>query len=84
MKRTELLKDLEIYEPYPLPVSDMCPKGGIGLDWSAPLLGWGQFHLWWDDENNLHADTECLDHGEDKQFTQAILNELCKRIIIDG
>lgn len=66
-----------------LTIDDVWPaSSGIGISWSANI-GWGDYVLYFDENNNLHADTECMDSGKDKQFTQAILKKLVDQIIID-
>lgn len=58
------------------------PNGGIGVYWSGDVC-FGEFVLAWGDDGKLHADTEHMDRGEDKRFTEAILKLLAAHIIID-
>lgn len=44
----------------------------------------GEYVLTWEDDGKLHADTERMDKGEHKEFTEAIMAALVKEIIIDG
>ena len=65
------------------PVSTkLYPNGGIGIDWSADI-GFGQYVLYWGNDGKLHADTECMDSGEDKRWTRAMLMKLVDEIVID-
>lgn len=73
---------LEIDEVWPVS-TDIHPNGGIGVSWSAQGIGFGEYVLWWGDDGKLHADTEYMDKGEHKEFTEAILAALVKEIIID-
>ena len=63
--------------------TQLCPNGGIGIDWSGPI-GWGQLVLYWGDDNKLHADTEHLSSNKDKSFIKTILNLLPNFIEVDG
>lgn len=63
--------------------TQLCPNGGIGIDWSGPI-GWGQLVLYWSDDNKLHADTEHLSSNEDKYFIKTILNLLPDFIEVDS
>ena len=63
--------------------TQLCPNGGIGIDWSGPI-GWGQLVLYWGDDDKLHADTETLSSNEDKSFIKTILNLLPNFIEVDG
>ena len=62
--------------------TQLCPNGGIGIDWSGPI-GWGQLVLYWGDDDKLHADTEHLSSNEDKCFIKKILNLLPGFIEVD-
>ena len=72
---------LQIDEVWPVSTK-VCPNGGIGVYWSGDV-GFGEFVLTWGDDGKLHADTEHMDRGEDKRFTEAILKLLAAHIIID-
>lgn len=72
---------LQIDEVWPVSTK-VCPNGGIGVYWSGDV-GFGEFVLTWRDDGKLHADTEHMDRGEDKRFTEAILKLLAAQIIID-
>ena len=61
---------------------EVCPNGVIGIDWSANI-GFGRYELVLGDDGMLHAYTECMDRGEDKEFTKAILAELVKKIVVE-
>lgn len=73
--------DITIDEVWPVS-TEICPNGGIGVDWTA-RIGWGQWTLYWGEDGKLHADTECLDNNENKLFTKAILHALVDEIVID-
>ena len=64
--------------------TDIHPNGGIGISWCAKGIGFGEYVLAWEDDGKLHADTEYMDKGEHKEFTEAIMAALVKEIIIDG
>ena len=72
---------LQIDEVWPVSTK-VYPNGGIGVYWSGDV-GFGEFALTWGDDGKLHADTEHMDRGEDKRFTEAILKLLAAHIIID-
>lgn len=72
---------LQIDEVWPVSTK-VCPNGGIGVYWSGDV-GFGELVLTWGDDGKLHADTEHMDRGEDKRFTEAILKLLAAQIIID-
>ena len=59
-----------------------CPNGVIGIEWSANI-GWGRYELVLSEDGMLHAYTECMDRGEDKEFTKSILAELVKKIVVE-
>lgn len=63
---------------------EACPKGGVLVSWSAPNVGFGEWALYWGGDGKLHADTEYMDQGEDKEFTRAIMNALVDEIVIDS
>lgn len=53
------------------------------LVWHNTDPGFSEFVLKWGDDGKLHADTEFLDRGDDKRFTESILKLLVSEIIID-
>lgn len=65
---------------------------GFTIEWSSPSIGWGEYRIWFEkDENSddefsyiIYADTECMDKGEDKEFTKVILNLLVDKIHVHG
>lgn len=61
----------------------LVPNGGIGINWSGPI-GFGQFVLYWGEDNKLHADTEHLASNNNKIFLKKMLNLLADEIVIDG
>lgn len=63
-------------------VHDECPNGVICIDWSANI-GWGRYDLVLEDDGMLHAYTEYMDRGEDKEFTKAILAKLVDKIVVE-
>jgi hypothetical protein len=74
-----------------IPFRDNTYKG-FTIEWSSPSIGFGEYQIWFekdkdsDDEFSyiIYADTECMDKGEDKEFTKAILNLLVDKIHIHG
>lgn len=74
-------RELQIDEVWPVS-TDICKKGGIGIDWSGDI-GFGQWTVWWGEDGKLHADTECLDNNDSKKFTKAILERLVDLIVVD-
>ena len=61
---------------------ELCPNGVIGIEWSANI-GFGRYELVLGDDGMLHAYTECMDRGEDKEFTNAILEKLVEKIVVE-
>lgn len=61
---------------------EVCPNGVICIEWSANI-GWGRYDLVLGDDGKLHAYTECMDRGEDKEFTKAILAALVEKIVVE-
>ena len=75
------IKDLQIDEIW-IRQHEFCPNGVIGIEWSANI-GFGRYELVPGDDGKLHAYTECMDRGEDKEFTKAILAALVDEIVIE-
>ena len=63
-------------------VHDVCPNGVIIIEWSSNI-GWGRYDLVLEDDGMLHAYTECMDKGDDKEFTKAILEKLVEKIVVE-
>ena len=61
---------------------EVCPNGVIIIEWSANI-GWGRYDLVLGDDGMLHAYTECMDRGEDKEFTKMILDKLVEKIVVE-
>lgn len=59
-----------------------CPDGLICIDWSANV-GFGEYTLVLEKDGMLHAYTESMDNGENKEFSKAILAELLNKIVIE-
>ena len=78
----DTFKNLYIDEVWPIS-TEIVPNGGIGIYWSG-AIGFGQFILYWGEDDKLHADTECLSSNENKDFIKAILNLLVEEVIVDG
>ena len=74
--------DLQIDSVWPVS-TEVYAQGGIGVDWSC-AAGFGQLALFWGSDHKLHADTECMDGGNDKRFTKKILELLPEFIEIDA
>ena len=55
-------KNVVITEIWPLS-TNVHPNGGIGISWAAKGIGFGEYVLFWGDDNKLHADTEYMDCG---------------------
>jgi hypothetical protein len=64
-------------------VHEYCPNGVIGIEWSANI-GFGRYELALGDDGKFHAYTECMDKGEDKEFTKMILNALVDKIVVEN
>lgn len=77
------LEGLEIYDVHPVPVSSVCPYGGIGMEWASAKLGWGQYHLFFDAHGKLHADTEHMDNDTEREFSKKIFALLAQKVVID-
>jgi len=76
-------KNVVITEIWPLS-TNVHPNGGIGISWAAKGIGFGEYVLFWGDDNKLHADTEYMDCGECKSFTREVLSALANEVIIDS
>ena len=61
---------------------EYCPNGVIGIEWSANI-GWGRYELVLGDDGMLHAYTEHMDRGEDKEFTKMIMGKLVEKIVVE-
>ena len=83
-ERANLLENLSIYNVHPFPISSACPLGGIGFEWSAPMLGWGQFAIYGGNDGRVHVDTECMDDDTGREFTKAIFALLAQEVVIDS
>ena len=89
MRKISDFSDLQIDSI--IPFRDNTYKG-FTIEWSSPSIGFGEYQIWFEkDENSddefsyiVYADTECMDKGEDKEFTKAILNLLVDKIHIHG
>jgi hypothetical protein len=87
MRKISDFSDLQIDSI--IPFKDNTYKG-FTIEWSSPSIGFGEYQIWFEkDENSddefsyiVYADTECMDKGEDKEFTKAILNLLVDKIHI--
>lgn len=78
----ELTAGLEIDEIW-INRNEHCPNGVIGIEWSAPNCGFGQYVMYLGDDGLLHADSEHMDKGEDRRFTQLLLALLIEKVVID-
>lgn len=76
------IKNLEIDEIW-IAKHEYCPNGAIGIEWSANI-GFGRYELVLGNDGMLHAYTEYMDKGEDKEFTEMILKELINKIVVEG
>jgi hypothetical protein len=89
MRRISDFSDLQIDSVVPFRENTY---KGFTIEWSSPSIGFGEYQIWFEkDENSddefsyiVYADTECMDKGEDKEFTKAILNLLVDKIHIHG
>ena len=61
---------------------EICPNGVIGFDWSGSP-GCGRYELISDEEEKLHAMSEYMDKGDDKNFLKIILDKVIEDIIVD-
>lgn len=56
---------------------------GFTIQWSGNI-GWGEYTIYYDNiEGVWHADSECMDKGDDKEFLTLLLNEFIKQVRID-
>lgn len=76
-------KNVVITEIWPVS-TNVHPNGGICIEWAANGIGFGEYVLFWGDDNKLHADTEYMDCGKCKSFTREVLNALADEVIIDS
>lgn len=81
MTKPDKCSNLQIDEVWPVSTR-VVENGGIGVYWSGDV-GFGEFVLKWGTDGKLHAETEFMDRGNDKRFTEAILKLLVSEIIID-
>ena len=89
MRKISDFSDLEIDSI--IPFRDNTYKG-FTIEWSSPSIGFGEYQIWFEKDKDsddgfsyiVYADTECMDKGEDKEFTKAILNLLVDKIHIHG
>lgn len=75
------IKNLEI-DKILITKTSTCPNGLICIDWSANI-GMGEYELVLGKDGMLHAYTENMDNGENKEFSKAILAELLNKIVIE-
>lgn len=75
------IKNLEI-DKILITKTSTCPNGIICIDWSANV-GFGEYTLVLEKDGMLHAYTENMDNGENKEFSKAILTELLNKIVIE-
>lgn len=81
MKDIRRLSDLLIDEVRPVNTK-YAPDGGISVDWSCEGVGFGNLILWWDNDGQLHADTEYMSSNTDKDFLKAVLIKLADDYIM--
>lgn len=62
--------------------NEHCPSGVIGIDWASDI-GRGRFEMIIGEDGKLRTSTECMDKGDDKSFSKAILNKLLDLIVIE-
>lgn len=60
------------------------PNGAIGVDWSCDGVGFGRWEAVFDEDGRMHIDSECMDKGDKKAFSKAILLALLENAVIDG
>lgn len=78
-------KDLKIRITDIWPVSRaVFPLGGIGVNWFAENIGWGELVLYFTDDGKLYADTEHMCSESDRRFIRGVLSEIANEVIIDG
>ena len=58
--------------------------GGIGMNWFADNIGWGELVFYFTPDGKLHADTEHMCSGEDRVFLKNALEKLAEAVTIDG
>ena len=75
------IKNLSIDEIW-IAKHEHVPNGAIGFEWSANI-GFGRYELCLEDDGKLHAYTEYMDKGEDKEFTKMILKALLDNIVVE-
>lgn len=79
---TDYTKNLQIDRIWINRHEEYVPNGCIGIEWSG-AVGFGSFEIFLDKDGIPHAYTECMDRGEDKEFTRAILSLLADKIVIE-
>lgn len=78
----EMTADLSIDEIW-INRNEHRPNGVIGIEWSAPNCGFGQYVMYLGEDGLLHADSEHMDKGEDKRFIKKLLELLSDKIVIE-
>lgn len=54
---------------------------GLKISWSGDI-GFGEYTITFNGKN-IHADSECMDDNNDKNFLKALLEDLVNQTIID-
>lgn len=78
---TSEIKNLEIIEVDAWDNPDR-EVSGITIRWYASI-GFGEYTLY-KQNNKWHADSECMDRGDDKSFGEMLLKKFMESVSIDG
>lgn len=74
------IDDIEIYPPY-VDGENVIHNGCIRIYWSSNI-GFGQYDLYLNKENQLCGDSEYMDRQEDKDFIGKLLELLKDKLLI--
>lgn len=69
-------------KPHWIRQHEIYPNGVISFDW-AGSPGIGRYELIMDENDKLHAMSEYMDKGDDKNFLKIILDKIIEDIVVD-
>ena len=80
-RQKELTSNLEIRAIHAWK-NEICPHGGIRIEWSGDI-GWGQYDLVVGDDGNLHGYSEAMERTDDKYFSKELFRLLHEKIVVE-
>lgn len=81
LTREELIKDLQI-ESVSAFRNELCPNGGIRIEWSG-AIGFGQYDFVIGDDSKIRGYSEHMEKTEDKYFSKELLRLLHEMIVVE-